>query len=94
LSISKTVYVFRCGTSGLYALTTDRSGEYLPVHGCCPAGWGFERSIAIAAESSTNELVRATLSAIAKQGYYLSHAAISGLPLTNTTHSVERSSAF
>jgi hypothetical protein len=27
------------------------------------------------------ELVRATLSAIQRQGYYLSHAAIGGLPL-------------
>lgn len=51
--------------------------------GCCPAGWRFERTIDLAAAPAVrkNELVRATLSAIASQGYYLSHAAIGGLPI-------------
>jgi hypothetical protein len=87
LSDLQTIHVFRCGTSGLYALTGDRSGTILPTGGCCPAGWQFERSIVLPPQNQfpKYELVRATLSAIAKQGYYLSHAAIGGLPLEPAT---------
>lgn len=83
MSAHQAIHVFRCGASGLYALTQDRSGSVLPAAGCCPAGWQFERTIDLASASALRktDLVRATLSAIAKQGYYLSHAAIGGLPL-------------
>ncbi len=79
----QTIHLFRCGTSGLYALTNDRSGTVLPAAGCCPAGWHFERSIALPPQEALpkSELLRATLSAIARHGYYLSDAAITGLPL-------------
>ena len=82
LSDLQTIHVFRCGSSGLYALTGDRSGAILPSAACCPADWRFERSIVLPQKQILkSELVTATLSAIAKQGYYLSHAAIGGLPL-------------
>jgi hypothetical protein len=83
LSAHKAIHVFRCGASSLYALTEDRSGSVLPTAGCCPAGWQFERTINLAPVQAPRktELVRATLSVIQSQGYYLSHAAIGGLPL-------------
>jgi hypothetical protein len=91
LSTSQTIYVFRCGTSGLYALTADRSGKILPSAACCPAGWRLERSIALGPEEATRnrDLVRATLAAIANQGFYLSHAAIGALPLDMASKQVD-----
>jgi hypothetical protein len=88
LSAEKAIHVFRCGTSGLYALTNDRNGSILPAAVCCPAGWEFQRTIALPPLTALrkSELVRATVSAIESQGYYLSHAAIGGLPLDILDH--------
>jgi hypothetical protein len=88
LSDSQAIHIFRCGASGLYALTADRSGNVLPTAGCCPAGWRFERTVWLPQPQllRKSELVRATLSAITRQGYYLSHAAIGGLPLDLAGH--------
>lgn len=79
MSRSKTVYVFRCGSTALFALTTDRSGQNLPSQIAGPAGWHFERSIAFQLDKSRRrqESIRATLAAIAKHGFYLTHPTIS-----------------
>jgi hypothetical protein len=85
----QTIHVFRCGTSGLYALTIGRSGKTLLPAVCCAAGWRFEKSIRLSERklSAQGELAIATLAAIAKQGYYLTHAAIGGLPLAMVSES-------
>jgi hypothetical protein len=86
LSKSQTIYVFRCGKSALYALTTDSTGQILPSLSP-PAAWQFERSITLRLDKSSakHELIKATLDAIAKHGFYLTHAAIHALPVA-TAH--------
>ena len=76
MSNSKKIYAFRCGTSALYALTADSTGRNLPTHPC-PAGWQFECSITLhlGDSSQKHELANATLAAIAKHGFYLTHTA-------------------
>jgi hypothetical protein len=86
MSNSQKIYVFRCGTTALYALTADRTGLNLPTQ-ACQAGWRFEQSIKLRLDNSSleQELTKATLAAIAKHGFYLTHAAIHGLPVA-TAH--------
>jgi hypothetical protein len=83
LSRSRTIHVFRCGTSALFALTADRTGRILPLQVCGPAGWHFERSLLLqlGKEERRHELTKATLAAIAKHGFYLTHAAIHTMPI-------------
>ena len=77
LSSSKTIYVFRCGDSGLYGLTTDPTGHILPSRIYPRLHWRFERRVTVEMRNSPKqEIVRATLDAIAKHGFYLTHAAI------------------
>jgi hypothetical protein len=82
LSNSHKIFVFRCGASALYALTADSTGRNLPS-AACPAGWRFEQSITLHFDnsSSNHELMEVTRAAIAKHGFYLTHAAIQGLPV-------------
>lgn len=82
LSNSKEIYVFRYGTTELRALTADSTGLTLPSQ-TFPAGWRFERSVMLRLSKKTpkHELAKATLAAIAKHGFYLTHAAIQGFPI-------------
>jgi len=101
LSKSKKLYVFRCGATGLYALTANSEAAKLPP-AACPAGWRFEKSITLQLDdgSPQRELSEATLAAIAKHGFYLTHAAIHGLPPATANNCVsskygnERLSSF
>ena len=75
------IYVFRCGAAALYALTADSAGRNLPTQ-ACKEKWRFEQSIALSLDNSVlkHELTKATLAAVAKHGFYLTHAAIHALP--------------
>ena len=70
-------------------------GRNLPTH-ACQAGWRFEQSITLRSDknSSKHELTKATIAAIAKHGFYLTHAATHGLPVAiahvQGTESTER----
>ena len=90
LSNSKKIYVFRCGATALYALTADSTGLTLPSN-ACRAGWQFEQSITVRLDKSSpkHELIRATLDAIAKHGFYLTHAAIQALPVDHAYNETE-----
>jgi hypothetical protein len=78
LSSAKTIYVFRCGGTGLYALTTDPTGHILPSRIYPRIRWRFEQRATLRVEKNSpkTEIVRATLDAIAKHGFYLTHGAI------------------
>ena len=81
MSNQQKIYVFRCGTTALYGLTADSTGRNLPTH-ACQAGWRFEQSVTLRLDkcSPKSELNKTTLAAIAKHGFYLTHAAIHVLP--------------
>ncbi len=70
----------------LFALTADRTGRILPLQICGPAGWQFEQSVTVRSDKKQRrrESTRATLAAIAKHGFYLTHAAIHTLPIDCT----------
>jgi hypothetical protein len=76
LSRAKTIYVFRCKGTGLYALTTDRTGHILPSRIYPRIHWRFERRVTVQKNSPKQKNVRATLDAIAEHGFYLTHKAI------------------
>jgi hypothetical protein len=82
LSKSQKIYVFRYEGTALYALTADSTGQNLPWQ-ACPAGWQFEQSITLWLDKSSpkHELIKATLAAIGKHGFYLTHAALQTLPV-------------
>jgi hypothetical protein len=69
--------------TALYALTNDRFGRNLPSQ-AGPAGWQLEESVTLRRDkrSPKYELIKATLAAIAKHGFILTHAAIQPLPVT------------
>jgi hypothetical protein len=76
-SRNNTVYVFRCGESGLYALTQDRTGKVLPSKIYPRVHWQLKRRISLGREKYPikMDLIKATLKAIRTQGFYLTHAA-------------------
>ena len=76
MSRAKTIYVFRCKGTGLYALTTDPTGHILPWRIYPRILWRFERRVTVQKNSSKQTIVRATLEAIAEHGFYLTHKAI------------------
>jgi hypothetical protein len=78
LSRSKTIYVFRCGDSGLYALTADRTGQVLPSQLYSRIRWRYERRLTLRSrrDAAKQEIIRATLDAVAKHGFYLTHATV------------------
>ena len=90
LSNSKKIYIFRCRATALSALTADSTGLTLPSN-ACRAGWQFEQSITLRLDkgSRKHELIRATLDAIAKHGFYLTHAAIQALPVDHAYNETE-----
>ena len=73
----KTIYVFRCGESGLFALTHDCYGENLPSTIYPRMRWQFDRIITLGGQRSATrqEVTKATLNAIRRRGFYLTHAA-------------------
>jgi hypothetical protein len=78
LSPARTIYVFRCTGTGLYALTTDPTGHTLPSRIYPRIRWRFERRVTLRVETNSpkQEIVRATVDAIAKHGFCLTHKAI------------------
>jgi hypothetical protein len=79
MSLAKTVYLFRCGESGLYAFTADPSGHTLPSRIYPQIRWRFERRVIPrpAKNSSKRKIASAILDAIAEHGFHLTHAAVS-----------------
>jgi hypothetical protein len=65
VSPTKTLYVFRCGESGLYALTADPKGHILPSRIYPRVRWQFERRLTLRLDrkSPKGKIVRATLDA-------------------------------
>jgi hypothetical protein len=77
LSRAKTICVFRCKGTGLYALTTDPTGHILPSRIYPRIHWRFERRVTVQKNSPKQKIVRATPDAIAEHGFYLiTHKAI------------------
>jgi hypothetical protein len=78
LSMAKTIYLFRCGESGLYAFTADPSGYILPSRIYPQIRWRFERSVTLQPNgySPNRRIVRAIFDAIAEHGFHLTHAAV------------------
>lgn len=78
LSIARTIYLFRCDESGLYAFTADPSGHILPSRIYPRIRWRFERSVKLQPNrnSPNRKIVRAILDAIAEHGFHLTHAAV------------------
>jgi hypothetical protein len=79
MSPAMTIYLFRCGESGLYAFTADPSGHILPSRIYPQISWRFERHLTLrrAKNSSKWKLASAILDAIAEHGFHLTHAAVS-----------------
>ena len=77
LPFAEAIYLFRCGETGLYALTADPSGKILPSKLYPQIKWRLERHVTLqpAANSPDGRISRATRGAIAKHGFYLTHAA-------------------
>lgn len=77
-SPTETIYVFRCGESGLYAFTADPKGHILPSRIYPRVRWRLERRVTLRLDrnSPNGKIVRATLDAIAKDGFRLTHAAV------------------
>jgi hypothetical protein len=77
MSSTKTIYVFRCGETGLYAFTADPKGHILPSQIYPRVRWRFHRSLTLRSDrnSPKGKMVKATLVAIAKHGFHLTHIA-------------------
>ena len=78
LSQAKTIYLFRCGESGLYAFTADPSGHILPSRIYPQIRWRFERRVTLRPDENSRKrkIVMAILDAIAEHGFHLTHAAV------------------
>jgi hypothetical protein len=76
----KTIYVFRCDESGLYAFTADREGRMLPSQMYPQIAWRFEQTLTLRLNENSlrDQILRAALDGIAKRGFHLIHAAIYG----------------
>lgn len=91
--------MFRYGATALYALTGDSTGQNLPSL-ASPESWQFERPTTLQLDkgSPKHELIKATLVAIRKNGFYLTHAALHVLPIDlgapDITAPAVRDSAF
>jgi hypothetical protein len=76
--VTKTIYLFRCGDSGLYALTADSSGSALPSRIYPQIRWRFERLVTVRTDSNClkRKIVQAMLDSIAEGGFKLIHASV------------------
>ena len=74
--------MFRCGATALFALTANSTGRNLPTQ-ACQAGWRLEQTLTLRLDKKlpNYELIEATLAAIQKHGFYLTHSAIHGFPV-------------
>ena len=79
------IYIFRCGKSGLYALTADPTGQILPSQIYPQVRWRFERRLMLRRDENTTkqECIKATLDAIRQHGFYLTHAGADRLELSD-----------
>jgi hypothetical protein len=78
MSQAKTIYLFRCGESGLYAFTADPSGHVLPSRIYPQIRWRFERRVTLHPDENSlrHKIVSKILDAIAEHGFHLTHAAV------------------
>jgi hypothetical protein len=76
---TKTIYLFRCGDSGLYGLTADSSGSTLPFQLYPQIRWRFERLVTVRTDDNSlkQKIVQAILDSIAEEGFKLFHASVS-----------------
>jgi hypothetical protein len=76
---TKTIYLFRCGDSGLYGLTADSSGSTLPFQLYPQIRWRFERLVTVRTDGNSlkQKIVQAILDTIAEEGFKLFHASVS-----------------
>lgn len=76
--VTKTIYLFRCGDSGLYALTADSSGSALPSRIYPQIRWRFERLVTVGTDSNslTQKIVQTIFDSIAQEGFKLIHASV------------------
>jgi hypothetical protein len=76
LSPTKTIYLFRCSDSGLYAFTADPKGHVLPSRIYPQIDWRFQRSVTLRLDGNSPKwkILRAMLDAIAKHGFHLMRA--------------------
>jgi hypothetical protein len=73
---TNSIYMFRCNDGGLYAFTGDRTGKILPSHIYQRITWRLVRCVPLQRlQSQANQkMFTATLDAIKKRGFYLTHA--------------------
>jgi hypothetical protein len=78
MSLAKTIYLFRCGESGLYAFTADPSGHALPSRIYPQIRWRFERRVTLRPDRNSPkwQIASAILDAITERGFHLTHAAV------------------
>jgi hypothetical protein len=79
---ARSVYVFRCGESGIYAFTVDRTGQILPR--IYPRiRWRLQREVTLQRDENVakQETIKATLDAIRKCGFCLAFAGAKSLGL-------------
>jgi hypothetical protein len=78
LLLAKTIYLFRCGESGLYAFTADPSGHVLPSRIYPQVRWRFERHVTLRPDENSlkHKIASKILDAIAEHGFHLTHAAV------------------
>jgi hypothetical protein len=75
-SIANSIYMFRCNDGGLYAFTGDRTGQILPSHIYPRITWRLVRCVTLQRHQSQakKKMFTATLDAVKKHGFYLTHA--------------------
>jgi hypothetical protein len=78
MSPTKTIYVFRCAESGLYAFTADPEGHLLPSRIYPLVSWRLDGRLTLWLDrnSPRRDIVKAMLNAIVKDGFQLAHAAV------------------
>ena len=78
VSPTRTIYVFRCGESGLYAFTADPKGHFLPSRIYPLVRWRLDQRVTLRLDrnSPRRNIVKTMLDAIVKHGFQLTHAAV------------------
>jgi hypothetical protein len=78
VSPTKTIYVFRCGESGLYAFTADPKGHFLPSRIYPLVRWRLDQRVTLRLDrnSPRRDIVKTMLDTIVKHGFQLAHAAV------------------
>jgi len=79
------IYVFRCNDGPLYALTSDSTGQLLPLHIYPRISWRREWCVTLQRykNSAHKKIIAAALNSITKRGFYLTHV---GSELFNFFH--------